>query len=153
MTNTQQAIIDILHDEHGIPRSKLDPSARIGHDLGVDGDDVSDLLERLHERFGTDFSALSEQWLEFFNYEGASPRSCLIGILLLIPSVAAAIWIAETFNFSQHEGGLLTVAVYFALWFALSRMIPSKAKRSVTIAGLASMVDAGRWPTDPGDVR
>ena len=152
MSETQRSIISILHEEHGIPHSKLNPSARIWHDLGVDGDDVGDLLQRLHELFGTDFTALNEQWLDFFNYEGTSPRSWLLGFLLLIPSVAAAVWISVIFEFSQHVAGLLTVALFFMLWFAIGKLLPSRPKRPVTIAGLARIVDAGKWPVSPDSV-
>ena len=152
MSEVQRQIIDLLHEEHGIARSKLIPTARIWHDLGVDGDDVGDLLQRLHELFGTDFTALDDQWLEFFNYEGASPRSCVLGLALLIPSVAGAIWISETFELSRHGAGLLTVAVFFGLWFLLGRLFPSKPKRPLTIAGLANIVDAGHWPRSPTKV-
>lgn len=67
MDDPLTVITDLLHDEHGIPVAKLSPAARLGRDLGVDGDDASDLFQRLHERFGTDFSALNEQWPEFFS--------------------------------------------------------------------------------------
>ena len=152
MSETQRSIISILHEEHGIPHSKLKPTAMIWHDLGVDGDDVGDLLQRLHELFGTDFTALNDQWLDFFNYEGTSPRSCLIGLLLLISSVAAAVWISVTFEFPQHVAGLLTVTLFFMLWFATGKLHPRKPKRPVTIAGLARIVESGKWPVSPDNV-
>jgi hypothetical protein len=153
MYEAMKVIISILHDEHGIPVSKLEPSARIWHDLGVDGDDVAELLNSIHERFGTDFSTLSDQWFEFFNYEGYSPRSCLAGIVLLIPSVALAVWLADKFDFTQHGAGLLTVGVFFASWFALGRIFfPGKPKRPLTIAGLSTIVEQGQWPAQQDDV-
>ncbi len=153
MSEAMEAIISILHDQHGIPVSKLEPSARIWHDLGVDGDDVTELLNSIHERFGTDFSTLSDQWLEFFNYEGYSPPSCLAGMLLLIPSVALAVWLADKFDFTQHWAGLLTVVFFFASWFALGRIFfHGKPKRPLTIAGLAKIVEQGQWPAQPDNV-
>jgi hypothetical protein len=146
------AITDLLREEHGIPLAKLHPSARLGHDLGVDGDDASDLLQRLHERFGTDFSALDEQWTEFFNHEGSSPRSILIAFALLIPSTALTVWIAAVFALSTNMGGAVGVVVFFASWFVLSRVLPNKPKRPVTIGGLADVVRTGAWPTDPEKV-
>jgi hypothetical protein len=147
------AITELLRDEHGIPPAKLHPSARLGHDLGVDGDDASDLLQRLHDRFGTDFSALDGQWTEFFNHEGASPRSILIGFALMIPSTAATVWIASVFRLSTSMAGAVGVAMLFTLWAGLGWLLPRKAKRPVTITGLADVVRSGAWPTDPDQVR
>lgn len=146
-------ITDLLRDEHGIPAAKLHPSARLGHDLGVDGDDASDLFQRLHCLFGTDFSALDGQWTEFFDNEGASPRSILIGFALLISSTAVTVWIASVFRLSTNMAGALGVVMFAALWVGLGWIFPRKAKRPVTIAGLADVVRTGAWPTDPEKVR
>lgn len=146
------AIIDLLREEHGLAAVKLHPSARLAHDLGVDGDDVSDLLQCLHERFGTDFSALDEQWTEFFHHEGASPWSILIGLALMIPSTAITVWIAAMFKLSTSVVGVFGVAIFFALWIGLGWLLPKKRMRPVTIDGLADIVQTGAWPSDAAKV-
>ncbi|MDF2810466.1 MAG: hypothetical protein K0S56_1497 [Microvirga sp.] len=153
MSDPIGAITELLREEHGIPPAKLHPSARLSHDLGVDGDDASDLLQRLHERFGTEFSALNEQWSQFFNHEGASPRSILIALALMIPCTALTVWIAVRLDLSASVCGVLNVVVFFASWIVLGRLFPAKPKRPVTIEGLADVIRAGAWPDDPADVR
>ena len=153
MDDPLAAITDLLREEHGIAQAKLHPSTKLGHDLGVDGDDVSDLLQHLHERFGTDFSALNEHWTEFFHNEGASPRSILIGLLLMVPSTALTVWVADVFSLSTGIAGTIGVATFFTFWVALGWLFPAKPKRPVTIAGLADVIRAGAWPTDPTEVR
>lgn len=152
MTDPLQAIIELLRDQHGIPPKKLYPSARLGHDLGVDGDDASDLLQTLHERFGTDFSALDESWTEFFHNEGASPYSIMFGFLLIMSSTAFTVWIATTLKLSTGFVCAIGVAMFFAFWIVLGRIFPGRRKRPVTIEGLADIIQVGSWPTDPAKV-
>jgi hypothetical protein len=147
------AITDILHDEHGIPVTKLLPKARLGHDLGVDGDDASELFQRLHERFGTDFSALNAQWTEFFYTEGVSLGGLLFGLALMIPATALTVWIAMMLDLSTQVGGAIGIVMFFALWFCVGKLLPRKSKRPLTIEGLAQVVQAGAWPVDPTKVR
>lgn len=153
MDDPLTAITEILHDEHGIPVAKLRPTARLGHDLGVDGDDASDLFQRLHERFGTDFSALNEQWTVFFHNEGGSLRGLLWVFTLMIPSTALTVWIATMFDLSTHLGGVIGIVMFFASWLCAGRLLPSTPKRNVTIEGLAQVVQAGPWPDDVTKLR
>lgn len=152
MGDPQDTITKLLHEEHGIPRAKLCPSAQLCRDLGVDGDDATDLFNCLHEHFGTDFSALYAQWPEFFNNEGMSRRSALIAAGLFIPSTALTIWLGTWFKLSNTIGGIMAVAVFFALLAALNWVLPKQSKRPLTIAGLAEVVQRGAWPTDPSSV-
>lgn len=92
MDDPLKAITD-LREEHGIAPAKLRPSVRLGQDPGVDGDDASGLLKCLHERFGTDFSALHQHWTEFFHHEGAPFRSILVALVLMIPFTGPTMWI------------------------------------------------------------
>ncbi|UZK66365.1 acyl carrier protein [Sphingomonas sp. M1-B02] len=153
MDDPLAVITDLLHDEHGIPVAKLSPTARLGHDLGVDGDDASDLFQRLHERFGTNFSALNEQWPEFFHNEGGTLRGFLLGLALMVPSTALTVWIATVFDLTTHIGGLVGVVTFFALWLCVGWLLPAKPKRHLTIEGLAQVIRDGAWPNDSTKVR
>ena len=115
MIDPLEAITDLLAEDHGVRRAKLLPSARLWHDLGVDGDDASDLFQRLHERYGTDFSPLNRQWDEFFNQEGASLCAILLTMLLLIPSTALTLWIAVQFKLGAGIAGAIGVAIFFIM--------------------------------------
>jgi hypothetical protein len=153
MDDPLNLITDLLREQHRIPDRKLLPSARILHDLGIDGDDVSDLLGNLQAQFGTDFSALDGCWTEFFNTEGASPASIVAGLLLMISSTAATVWIAVVYSLSKVAAGTLGIGIFFGVLFVFSRLFPGKSKRPVTIAGLADVVRAGAWPKNPSEVR
>ena len=151
-TEPEKAVIEILHYEQGVPREKLKPEASIADDLGVDGDDASELFTRLHEIYGTDFQALSDQWTAFFNNEGMSGRGCFLGLILFVPAIAFSVWLAVTFDLGQHWAGVVTASVFALLWVALARLLPGESKRPVTIAGLAKIVSKGRWPDNPEEV-
>jgi len=49
-------VIDLLAHERGLTRDKFNPSDRLLHDLGMDGDDAVDFFNSVHERFGTDLT-------------------------------------------------------------------------------------------------
>lgn len=146
-------IFQLLRDQHGISESKLRPTARLGEDLGVDGSDVSDLLNELHHRFGTDFSALDGQWTEFFGNEGVSLRSLAATFLLLIPSTVVTLAIAEALMLPTGIAGALGVIIFFGCWVLFGLLYPPKPTRPVTLAGLANVVKSGGWPADPSEVR
>lgn len=146
------AVHRLLVDGQGVPARKVTRDARIVHDLGVDGDDAAELLEELHKRFGTDFGELEGQWREFFNAEGASPRTILFGI----PAIIMVGAVAGTISAVLHWPKLVAMALAFLIlvvgsWF-LSRWFGKKL-RPLTVGGLAQIVEAGRWPADPGNVR
>jgi hypothetical protein len=146
------AVHRLLVDGHGVPAHKVTLDARIVHDLGVDGDDAAELFEDLHRRFGTDFGALEDQWREFFNTEGASPRSILYGIPAVIIFGAVAGNISAVWRFPKVVAVLLALCVLAAASWLLSRWF-GKELRPLTVGGLSQIVEAGRWPADPGKVR
>jgi hypothetical protein len=143
MEDPIDVITGLLRDEHGIPQAKLLLGARLAQDLGVDEDDASDLLSRLHDRFGTDLSALDGQWTEFFHTEGSSVRSIALTLLLLIPSTAVTVVIAAALQLSTGFAGTLGVILFFNCWLVIGWLFPGRAKRPVTILGLAEVVKAG----------
>jgi len=153
MDDPIDAITGLLRDEHGIPEAKLLPEARLAQDLGVDGDDASDLLSRLHDQFGTDFSALDEQWTEFFHTEGASVGSISLTLLLLVLTTVVTVVIAGAMQLSTGFAGTLGIILFFSCWLVIGWLFPGSAKRPVTILGLGEVVRAGAWPMDPTSVR
>lgn len=129
MIDPLETITNLLVEDHGIRWAKLLPSARLWHDLGVDGDDASELFQRLHEWYGTDFSPLNRQWGVFFNQEGESLRAILLTMLLLIPSTALTLWITLPLKLSAGIAGIIGVATFFTLRIALGYLMPGKSKR------------------------
>lgn len=142
----------LLIEGQGVPERKVTPGARILHDLGVDGDDAGEIFEALHERFGTDFTELNRQWCVFFNTEGASPRAMLICIPAILACGGVAGALAAVLHWPSIFAWGLAVALFlgggwlFARWFG-------RELQPLTVAGLAEIVQAGRWPSDPADVR
>lgn len=142
----------LLIEGHGVLEAKVTPSARILHDLGVDGDDAGELFEALHAQFGTDFTELTSQWRIFFGTEGISLREMLIGIPVIIVCGGAAGGLVGALHWPKFVGILLALALFvgcswfFSRWFGRD-LLP------LTVDGLAEIVRAGRWPADPADVR
>ena len=143
---------ELLIAGQGLPEVKVMPDARILHDLGVDGDDAGELFQALHERFGTDFTELTYQWRVFFNTEGASPRAILFGILAIIVSGGAAGALAAALHWPAIAAWGLAMALLVGGGWLFSRWFGRELK-PLTVAGLAEIVQAGRWPSDPSDVR
>ncbi|MBB4619923.1 acyl carrier protein [Sphingomonas abaci] len=141
----------LLIEEHGIPAADVTNDARIVHDLGIDGDDAAELLQRLHVDFGTDFEALDKQWKLFFNSEGAGWRSILLGIPLLLVCGGAAGIIVGRYGWPKIMAYGLAVTVFFAASWLFSRWFGAEL-RPLTVSGLAEIIQAGRWPLDPTTV-
>jgi len=149
----QQTIVQLLQSEHGIARSRLLPSSRLLHDLQVDGDDAVQLFQKLHDRYGTDFRALGEQWSTFFGNEGPSIAYLLLSTAVLVPSIAISVPLGLYLDLSSNSVGLLAASVFFGSILLFHGVWPKSQKRPVTIAGLAEIVRRGSWPSDPSLVR
>jgi len=52
MSALMDRIIDIVADQSGIRRDRLSASSAIDQDLGISGDDVTELAEKLADEFG-----------------------------------------------------------------------------------------------------
>ncbi|WP_443970229.1 acyl carrier protein [Sphingobium sp. CR28] len=142
----------LLIEGQGVPARKVTPDARILHDLGVDGDDAAEIFEALQDRFGTDFTELNRQWRVFFSTEGASPRAILIGILAIIICSGAAGVLTAALHWPSVAAWGLAIAMFVGGGWLFSRWF-GRELQPLTVAGLAEIVQAGRWPSDPADVR
>jgi acyl carrier protein len=142
----------LLIDGQGLRERKVTPDARILHDLGVDGDDAVELFQALHEQFGTDFTELTGQWRVFFNTEGASLRAFLLGIPTIMVLGGAAGVVAAALQWPPIVALGLALALFVGGRWLFSRW-PGRKLQPLTVAGLAEIVQAGRWPSNPADVR
>jgi hypothetical protein len=143
---------NLLIEGQGVPERKVTPDARILHDLGVDGDDAGEVFEALHERFGTDFTELNRRWRVFFNTEGASSRAILIGIPAIIVCGGAAGALAAALHWPSIVARGLAMGLFVVGGWLFSRWF-GRELQPLAVAGLAEIVQAGRWPSDPADVR
>ncbi|WP_375196939.1 acyl carrier protein [Sphingobium sp.] len=142
----------LLIEKHGVPASDVKHSARIVHDLGVDGDDAAELLHDLQAAFGTDLTALDGQWRTYFNTEGASPRAILIGVPAIILCGGLAGVLVAWLQWPKLIVLALTLALFVSGGWAWSRWF-GKGLHPVTVGGLAEIIQAGKWPDDPLSVR
>jgi hypothetical protein len=71
-----ERVLALVSVETGVPAAKLTLDTRIVHDLGCDGDDAGELLERFADEFGVDLSEL--QWRRHFSNEGDTGCADLI---------------------------------------------------------------------------
>ncbi|WP_442679766.1 hypothetical protein ACSBM8_00745 [Sphingomonas sp. ASY06-1R] len=142
----------LLIEGQGVPERKVTPGARILHDLGVDGDDAGEIFAALHARFGTDFTELYRQWRLFFTTEGARPRAILIAIPAILVGGGAAGALAAIWHWPSIVAWALAVALFGGGGWLFARCF-GRDLQPLTVAGLTEIVQAGRWPSDPADVR
>jgi hypothetical protein len=151
MDDPLDAIINLLRDEQGVSTPKLRPSARLYHDLGITADDACELLQRLHERFGTDFSELD--WREYFGPEGIPLSSTIIFLVSLILACALTVCLFIAFKLPKWMFWGANIALLFIILLGANRLFPGMPKRPITIAMLAEVIQNGAWPKDPAKVR
>jgi acyl carrier protein len=148
MDQVSAAICELLEREHGVPRKNLKTTSRLAQDLGIDGDDAVEFVEQLHQKFGTDFTALREQWSDFFEVEGTPIGTALTGLACLaaIPLLVGVV--------AELRGKQITLAMVALVVLILAAIWLRRGdrKRPVTIAGLAEIIGWGAWPVDPKEV-
>jgi acyl carrier protein len=55
-SETLQGVIELVAEQTGVSSSRITAATRIGEDLGVDGDDASDLFTEFASRFNVDLT-------------------------------------------------------------------------------------------------
>ena len=144
-TDPYQEIVRYLHEEQGIKVERLGPDSRILDDLGVDGDDAAELIEHLHTRFQTDFAALGDHWLEYFNHEGMSLRGCFWMIASFGVAAALSIPISILLRLSEAMSIALMITLWISVIFAIGRLPTKRRQKAITIKQLAEAVQNGAW--------
>lgn len=135
-------VVEMLAKERGLSPAKIEPSSRLLQDLGMDGDDAVDFFISLQKRFGTDFSALREQWSDHFGPEGIS---CWNG-LVIIPAAVIGGGAAGLLGVGVAGGIAITVAL-LAFWiWAMKIWGPPDRMQPITVAQMIAAVEAGAWP-------
>jgi hypothetical protein len=139
-SEVQVEIMKFLVEEFGIRRSKLNPSSRLLHDLGIDGDDAVELFEKIHQRYGTDFTGLYQSWHAYFGYEGIGWRT---GVLVIF---IAGFFGAASGALGLAENGALTVAFIGTatiLW--LAGVLSKPRMQPISVAEVVEAVERGAW--------
>lgn len=140
-------VIDLLAEERGLARERVQLSDRLLQDLGMDGDDAVDFFNSVHERFGTDLAHLGEHWSEHFGPEGLS---CWNGLVIvpfaLIGGVVGGI-VGPSKFWSYAIAFAVAVALLAAWFWAMRRWGPPDKMVPITVAEVVAAVEAGAWPT------
>lgn len=138
-------IIGLVAHERGLPREKVHLSDRLLHDLGMDGDDAVDFFNSVHDRFGTDFTHLHENWSEHFGPEGFS---CWYGLAIILAAVVGGT-VAAMSGLSAVWGVAITVAILAVALWASRRWGPADRTVPITVGQVSAAVEAGVWPKRP----
>lgn len=142
MDGAASEVVMMLAKERGLSPAKINASSRLLHDLGMDGDDAVDFFTALHERFGTDLSALHEGWSDHFGPEGFS---CWNGLVIMSAAVVGGV-AAALLNIGAAGGIVITVAL-LALWLWIMRIWgPPEKMQPITVDQVIAAVEAGAWP-------
>jgi hypothetical protein len=88
----QEEVIDFIAAYVGAKPSQITPDTLINEELGVDGDDGSELLLQFSKRFGVDLTSINET---YFGPEGFSLRAFVWPIFLLMNALG---WKQDAFQ-------------------------------------------------------
>lgn len=141
----QSEVVSRVSEQTGVPRQSVEPSSRLLHDLGMDGDDAVDFFNAVHERFGTDLTHLYEHWGEHFGPEGFS---CWNG-LIIVPAALIGGLLAGAAGVSTLGGALITIALLGVVLWAMRRWGPPDRMVPITIRDVVTAVELGAWPRRP----
>jgi hypothetical protein len=143
MGGTATEVLEMLANERGLSTAKIDGSARLLQDLGMDGDDAVDFFVSLQDRFGTDLTALHERWNDHFGPEGFS---CWNGLVIMPAAVIGGV-AAGLLDLGAVGGIAITVALLvFWLW-VMKACGPPNRMQPITVAQVIAAVEAGTWPS------
>lgn len=143
----QFQVIGLLAEERGLPRDKLQLSARLLQDLGMDGDDAVDFFLSIHERFGTDLTHLQEHWSEHFGPEGFSCLNLLVILpIALLGGVVGGL--AGPSEFWSYSIAFVVAVGLLVAWLGAMRRLRSPDRMvAITVQDVVAAVDAGAWPS------
>ena len=136
-------VFDLVAEERGVARDRVQLASRLLHDLGMDGDDAVDFFETVHDRFGTDLTNLHASWGTHFGSEGFSPWNGLI----IIPTALIGGVIAGSAGLSGLWGFAIAIALLVVWVLIMRRWGPPDKLVAVTVADVVQAVEAGAWPS------
>jgi acyl carrier protein len=73
MTDIEQTILRFVAEETGYNPKRLALDSRLAQDIGVDGDDAVELLQKFEKIFEVDLTSLYDHWDQHFGPEGGGP--------------------------------------------------------------------------------
>lgn len=98
LRQTADSIIDLVSKMSGVDKEEINISSAVNDDLGIDGDDWTDLQIALQEKEGISLEGL--QFYDYFMDEGqiSDPSGFVIGLFQLIWYVLSFKWLKMKFG-------------------------------------------------------
>jgi acyl carrier protein len=98
LRQTADRIIDLVSKMSGVDKEEISISSAINDDLGIDGDDWTDLQMVLQEKEGLSLEGL--QFYDYFMDEGqiSDPSGFVIGLIQFIWYVLSFTWLKMSFG-------------------------------------------------------
>src|SRR5690348_11086207 len=98
LRQTADRIIDLVSKMSGVNKKEISISSAINDDLGVDGDDWTDLQMALQEKEGISLEGL--QFYDYFMDEGqiTDPSGFIIGVIQFIWYMVSCKWLKMSFS-------------------------------------------------------
>jgi acyl carrier protein len=98
LRQTAERVIDLVSKMSGVDKEEISISSAINDDLGVDGDDWTDLQMALREKEGISLEGL--QFYDYFMDEGqiADPSGVIIGFVQFVWYTISFRWLKMSFG-------------------------------------------------------
>jgi hypothetical protein len=132
-----------IADQFGIDPADLQPSMRLLHDLGLDGDEARRFFATFLERHPFDDSELMRNWSRHFGDEGFRPRRMLFVFSAVELAAAASVMFDAVPPWLLYLGAVLLLTPAAVVMTARRE---EKRFSPVTVADLIAAAETRRWP-------
>jgi Protein of unknown function (DUF1493) len=141
--NVSARVFALVAYERGRNIKELEPQLALERDLGMDGDDAVEFLERFGREFSIDLRPLGEDWHCYFGPEGIPFRALLF---VLVPGLTISIvfvrFLPQLPDWSSFLSGF---AGWMSVLFGWRYFCASASDPQITIRDLIDSVHAGVW--------
>ncbi len=143
MTDVEERIINLIVEETGIQRKRVQLSSRLD-DIGLDGDDAVEFFAKFSQSLHVDLDLLYEHWDNHFFPEGFGGMS--IGYLVII---GASVVVGGVVHGAVNRIPLWLPMIGFIVlscWICGKVFVEHQpAKTAVTVQDLVAAAGSGKW--------
>ena len=143
MTELEERIIEFTAEERGMKREDIELSSGLSDDLGMDGDDAVDFLEKFGKKFSVDLELLWKHWPRHFGPEFSGPS--LGAIMLIVACVVLGDLLHRAFH--RIPAWAWMIALIVAEVWTYNRFFADRNPDviPVTVGDLMDAAKAGKW--------
>jgi acyl carrier protein len=143
MTELEERIIEFTAEERGMKREDIELSSGLSDDLGMDGDDAVDFLEKFGKKFSVDLELLWKHWPRHFGPEFSGPS--LGAIMLIVACVVLGDLLHRAFH--RIPAWAWMIALIVAAVWTYNRFFADRNPDviPVTVGDLMDAAKAGKW--------